>query len=51
MLNKAEQTTQNIMTKYDNDVQKLTKQVCIYFIKEEILIYFDYIAFQYSTRI
>jgi len=31
MLDKAEQTTQNIMTKYDNDVQKLTKQVRIYF--------------------
>jgi hypothetical protein len=34
MLDKAEQTTQNIMTKYDNDVQKLTKQVRIYLIKE-----------------
>ncbi|CAF1006862.1 unnamed protein product [Rotaria sordida] len=27
MLNKAEQTTQNIMTKYDNEVQKLTEQL------------------------
>jgi hypothetical protein len=34
MLNKAEQTTQNIMTKYDNEVQKLTKQVSICFIKD-----------------
>lgn len=31
MLDKAEQTTQNIMQKYDNDVQKLNKQVNIYF--------------------
>jgi hypothetical protein len=38
MLNKAEETTQNMMTKYDNDVQILTKQVCIYFfIKDEML--------------
>lgn len=34
MLDKTEQITQNIMTKYDNDVQKLTKQVSIYFIKD-----------------
>ncbi|CAF0756011.1 unnamed protein product [Adineta steineri] len=27
MLNKAEQTTQNIMTKYDNEMQLLTKQL------------------------
>ncbi|CAF2704536.1 unnamed protein product [Rotaria sp. Silwood2] len=27
MLNKAEQTTQNIMMKYDNEVQKLTEQL------------------------
>ena len=29
MLNEAEQTTQNIMTKYDNEVQRLTEQVII----------------------
>ncbi len=45
MLNKAEQITQNIMTKYDNDVQKLTKQVSIYFIKDSVVIYFVYLAF------
>lgn len=27
MLNKAEQTTQTIMTKYEDDVQQLTRQV------------------------
>ena len=38
MLNKAEQTTQDVMTKYDNEVQHLSKQVRIYFIKDQILI-------------
>jgi hypothetical protein len=33
MLNKAEQTTQDIMTKYDNEVQILTEQVSIYSIR------------------
>jgi hypothetical protein len=40
MLNNAEQTTQNIMTKYDNDVQILTKQVRIYIIKDKIFAIF-----------
>jgi hypothetical protein len=36
MLNKAEQTTENIMQKYDNDVQILTKQVGIDFRDDEV---------------
>lgn len=31
MLNKAEHTTQNIIMKYDTEVQKLTKQVILFF--------------------
>ncbi len=33
MLNKAEQTTQDIMTKCGNEVQILTEQVSIYSIR------------------
>lgn len=32
MLNKAEHTTQNIIMKYDTEVQKLTKQVILFFL-------------------
>lgn len=52
MLNKAEQTAQTIMTKYDDDVQKLTKQVRMSILENWMNIFFpQHVARSYPRRI
>ena len=51
MLNKAEQTTQTIMTKYDSEVQKLTKQVRIDYSWRFDECFIHMVAYSYTTRL